>query len=105
MGQLAGGIAHDFNNLLTVINGYCELLLKSGTADQESNEYLHEIAKAGAKASLLTRRLLTFSRREIVQTVVLALNNVISGLQPMLRRLIPEDIELAIEVHPEAGAK
>src|SRR5262249_2735364 len=89
IGQLAGGLAHDFNNLLTVINGYSEMLL-----EQKDSDSLRQIRNAGERAAALTRQLLAFSRRQIVQPRVLDLNTLIAETAGMLRRLIGEHIEL-----------
>jgi nitrogen-specific signal transduction histidine kinase len=96
IGQLAGGIAHDFNNVLTVIAGYSELLLaRVGREDPLYGE-LQEIRKAGNRAAALTNQLLAFSRRQVLAPKLLNLNEVISGIEQMLRRLIGEDIGLVI---------
>jgi two-component system, cell cycle sensor histidine kinase and response regulator CckA len=94
VGRLAGGLAHDFNNLLTVINGYADFLLQQLDADDPSRHYAEEIVKAGAHAASLTKQLLAFSRKQIVEPRVLDLNHVIRGAVSMLRRLIGEDIAL-----------
>ncbi len=94
IGQLAGGVAHDFNNLLTIITGYTELLLHHLDESFLYRKDLEEIKKAGDQATSLVRRLLAFSRRQVLQPKVLDLNIVISGTAKMLRRLIGEDIEL-----------
>jgi len=94
VGRLAGGIAHDFNNLLTAITGYSELLLgRIGERDPMRKE-IEEIRRAGVRAASLTRQLLAFSRRQVLQVKVLDLNAVVSGLESMLRRLIGEEVEL-----------
>ncbi|HJZ92102.1 MAG TPA: PAS domain-containing protein [Gemmataceae bacterium] len=103
VGQLAGGVAHDFNNLLTVINGFADLLLAT-TPDEEAREALQEIARAGARAADLTRQLLAFSRRAIMTTKVVNLNDVLAHTTKMLRRLIGEDIELVTRPAPDLGA-
>jgi two-component system cell cycle sensor histidine kinase/response regulator CckA len=100
VGRLAGGIAHDFNNLLTVINGYGDLLLWRLPPEDSSRHYLEEIKKAGARAASLTRQLLAFSRRQVLQPEVLDLNAVVSDLERMLHRLIGEDIELRTNLDP-----
>ena len=92
IGQLAGGVAHDFNNVLTVILGHCELLLKELKADDRVREDIVEIQVAGERAATLTRQLLAFSRKQLLEPVVLDLNEIVRGLEKMLRRLIPEDI-------------
>ena len=103
IGRLAGGIAHDFNNLLTVINGYSEILLTRVEGGSPLAADLQEINKAGQRAATLTRQLLAFSRRQILEPKVLDLNPVISELEKMLRRLIGEDIELAARLDPAIG--
>ena len=102
VGQLAGGIAHDFNNLLTVIRVHAELLtdvLREG--DERSD--LETIQHAAARAANLTRQLLAFSRKQLLQPRVLDPNVVVAGLTPMLRRLIGEDIALATILAPSVG--
>ena len=94
LGQLAGGVAHDFNNLLTAIMGYARFALES-TKDQAQRRDLEEIVKASSRAAALTKQLLAFSRRHMVETVVLDLNLLIVDMVTMLRRMIGEDIELA----------
>jgi PAS domain S-box-containing protein len=94
VGQLAGGVAHDFNNLLTAITGYSELTLRELSEDSPLRGKISEIKKAGERAASLTRQLLAFSRKQILQPKVLDLNGVISEMDKMLRRLIGEDIVL-----------
>ena len=96
VGRLAGGVAHDFNNLLTVINGYSELLLRQVGENSTLRKEVEEIRKAGDRAAMLTRQLLAFSRRQVLQPKVLDLNATVSGMATMLRRLIGEDIDLRI---------
>jgi signal transduction histidine kinase len=92
VGRLAGGVAHDFNNLLTVILGETELALK---APEENPELaLTEIRRAGERAAVLTRQLLAFSRRQLVEPVVFSVNEMVLDLEKMLTRLIGEDITL-----------
>jgi two-component system cell cycle sensor histidine kinase/response regulator CckA len=98
IGRLAGGIAHDFNNLLTVISGYADALLEEG--DPASRRELKEIAAAAERATILTRQLLAFSRRQVLQPRVLDLNEVVDGIMPMLTRLIGEDIDLVTALDP-----
>jgi len=93
VGRLAGGIAHDFNNLLTVINGYSELLLDQMKEESPLRKEVEEIKRAGDRAATLTRQLLAFSRQQVLQPKVLDLNEVVSHMDMMLRRLIGEDVE------------
>ncbi|TAJ25897.1 MAG: PAS domain S-box protein [Nitrospirae bacterium] len=97
VGQLAGGIAHDFNNLLTVIAGYCHLLLKRVGPDSPLRGVIQEIQKAGDRAAGLTGQLLAFSRQQVLAPKVLDFNEVVAGLEAMLRRLIGENIALVVE--------
>jgi two-component system, cell cycle sensor histidine kinase and response regulator CckA len=103
VGALAGGIAHDFNNLLSVINGYARMALGSVTPDHPAHEDLGEILAAGGRAATLTRQLLAFGRRQVMRPEVLDLNEVVAGVEKMLRRLIPEDIALC--TRPGAGLR
>ena len=103
IGRLAGGVAHDFNNLMTIILGYSQLMLRrTPKADPNYNEAL-EIRKAGERAAALTGQLLAFSRRQILQPRVFNLNETIADLDKMLRRIIGEDIDLAIIADPKTG--
>jgi PAS domain S-box-containing protein len=103
VGQLAGGIAHDFNNMLTVINGYSQLLLSRAGPGFPYRAEIEEIDTAGARAATLTRQLLAFSRKQVLAPQVLMLNAVVTNLEPMLRRLIGEDIELRAVLQPQPG--
>ena len=94
IGLLAGGIAHDFNNLLTVIRTHGELLIGSLDDTDSRRGDAQEIIHAADRATSLTRQLLAFGRKQILRSVVLDLNGVVSGIAPMLRRLISEDIEI-----------
>jgi len=96
VGRLAGGVAHDFNNLLTVILGYAELLEAEEALDDTTREYLQNVSHAAEKASNLTRQLLSFARRQMIEPKVLNLNELILCLDKMLRRLIGENIELVM---------
>jgi PAS domain S-box-containing protein len=104
VGQLAGGIAHDFNNLLTAITGYSELALRKLQAGDPLRGNIEEIKRAGFRAAGLTRQLLAFSRKQVLQPEVLALNAIISELEKMLVRLIGEDIELRTSLAPDLGS-
>ena len=94
VGQLAGGVAHDFNNMLTAILGNAGFVLDELPADGAHRVNIEEIRSAGERASALTRQLLAFSRKQILQTRVLHLGDVVNGIIPMLRRLIGETIDL-----------
>jgi signal transduction histidine kinase/DNA-binding LacI/PurR family transcriptional regulator/ActR/RegA family two-component response regulator len=101
IGRLAGGIAHDFNNLLLVISGYSDLLLTSLDAgDPVSKEDIEQILHAGERAATLTRQLLAFSRKQVLQPQILNLNSVMTNIEMMLQRLIGEDIRLDILLAP-----
>jgi two-component system, cell cycle sensor histidine kinase and response regulator CckA len=94
VGQLAGGLAHDFNNLLGVILGYCELLTDREDLAEPTRQMIGNISSAGLTAKNLTQHLLAFSRRQVVQPVVMDLNEAVNHIHPMLERLIGDDIEL-----------
>ncbi|HET7342434.1 MAG TPA: PAS domain S-box protein [Methylomirabilota bacterium] len=100
VGRLAGGVAHDFNNLLTVISGRSELVLQRLRADDPLRRDVELIRRVGERAAALTRQLLAFSRKQVLQTRVVALDAVIADLEPMLRRLIGEDVELLAAIAP-----
>jgi PAS domain S-box-containing protein len=100
VGRLAGGVAHDFNNLLTAIIGYTELSLSEVSGDSPVRPSLEEIGKAAQRAASLTHQLLAFSRKQLLQPVVLNLNDVLAETQRLLRRLIGEDIDLVIDFEP-----
>src|SRR5262249_40588456 len=100
VGRLVGGIAHDFNNLLTVIRGYSELLLDRLDPGDPAHQQTEAIITAANHAAALTRQLLTFSRRQVLEPQVLDLNAVVTAMGRILRRLIGEDIELVTELDP-----
>jgi PAS domain S-box-containing protein len=103
IGRLAGGVAHDFNNLLTVIKGYCQLSLAEMKESTPIRDALEVINKATEKAADLTRQLLAFSRRQIMEVRVLDLNALLQNLDKMLRRIIGEDIELVTLLGEDLG--
>jgi PAS domain S-box-containing protein len=104
IGRLAGGVAHDFNNLLTVINGYSQLLMDRVGQDQTLLPSLTAILQAGERAAGLTRQLLAFSRKQTLQPKVLNLNRVVAGIEPMLRRVIGEPINVVMALAPSLGS-
>ncbi|MGH9509000.1 MAG: ATP-binding protein, partial [Terriglobales bacterium] len=97
IGRLAGGVAHDFNNLLAIILGYSDLLQDAIPAEGPARKHLAEIRKAGDRAATLTRQLVAFSRKQVLELKVFDLNAVVIENYKMLRRLIGEDIELLLE--------
>jgi two-component system cell cycle sensor histidine kinase/response regulator CckA len=103
IGRFAGGVAHDFNNLLTTIIGYSELSLREPRLDGMLRFNVEEIKRSGERATSLTRQLLAFSRKQILQPRVLDLNTLVSDMQRMLERLIGEDVVLTTELAPELG--
>jgi PAS domain S-box-containing protein len=100
VGRLAGGVAHDFNNMLTAIMGYCEIVMMSFREDDPIFLHLEGIRKSAERAATLTRQLMAFSRKQVLQLRVTNLNTVVADLEKLLRRLIGEDIELVIELEP-----
>jgi PAS domain S-box-containing protein len=98
VGRLAGGVAHDFNNLLTVISGHAELgLARPEGSDRASNDFV-QIREAAERAAALTRQLLAFSRKQVLKPAVISPDAVVTTLEPMLRRLIGEDVRLVVSV-------
>ncbi|HEY4305866.1 MAG TPA: ATP-binding protein [Gemmatimonadaceae bacterium] len=97
IGTLAGGIAHDFNNLITVISGYTQLALMRTDTNSSAADDLRQVVDASDRAANLTHQLLAFSRKQVLQPTVLDLSDVVSGIAPMLRRIIGEHIVLRIE--------
>jgi signal transduction histidine kinase len=104
VGRLAGGVAHDFNNLLTVLLSGCEILADDYAADDPRRATLALIQRSADRAEQLTRQLLAFSRRQVLQPKVVDLNPIVSGMAPMLCRLIGEDVELVLQLAPDLGA-
>jgi two-component system, cell cycle sensor histidine kinase and response regulator CckA len=103
VGNLAGGIAHDFNNLLSVILGYAEMVMTELKPGDPIRADLEEIHRASERARDLTKQLLAFSRRQVLEPRTLDLNQVLRGMEQMLRRLLREDIELAFLTAPQLG--
>jgi signal transduction histidine kinase/ActR/RegA family two-component response regulator len=101
MGRLAGGVAHDFNNLLTAIMGYCDLALNRVEEKAPIQKDLLEIQRVSERAAGLTRRLLAFSRHQVIQPRFVDLNEIVASVQTMLKRLIGETIHLAVLLDPQ----
>jgi len=104
VGLLAGGVAHDFNNLLVVIVGYGELLLASPALSEKEKAKIAEIVAAGKRGSALTRQLLAFSRKQVLDPKVLNLNHVLSDAAALLQRLIGDDVRLRLVLDPSLEA-
>jgi len=104
IGRLAGGVAHDFNNHLTVINGYCDLLLSRLAPDDPNRESLMDVRRAGDRAANLTRQLLAFGRKQFLSPRPVSLNQIVSSMETMLRRLLPENVALSTALAPRLGA-
>src|SRR5262245_37246527 len=100
IGRLAGGVAHDFNNLLTVIITYGEMVLRAIAQEDPIREGIEEMKKAGERAAALTRQLLAFSRKQVMEPKIIDLRTVLGDMEKMLRRLIGEDIELVTILAP-----
>ena len=104
VGRLAGGVAHDFNNLLTAIIGYGQLSLANVAVDDPTHTNIQEIIAAGERAASLTRQLLTFSRKQVLQPAIVDLNRIISETRRMLQRLIGENINIVNLTDPLLGS-
>jgi GAF domain-containing protein/CheY-like chemotaxis protein len=104
IGRLAGGVAHDFNNLLTVIKGRSQLVLHRLGPDDPLRRQVALVEETAERAASLTRQLLAFSRKQVLEAQVLDLNAVVEGIEKMLRRLIGEDIELRVRLWPAVWA-
>src|SRR5690606_32418592 len=103
VGQLAGGIAHDFNNMLTAIQGFADLLEEEVAGSPSGGAYLREIRKAADRSAGLTRQLLAYSRKQVLQPEVIELNGVVAGMEEMLKRLIGEHIQFLTMLDPGTG--
>jgi two-component system cell cycle sensor histidine kinase/response regulator CckA len=103
VGRLAGGIAHDFNNLLMVISGYTEVLLDQLTLGHPLHSKAEAIQQASDRASTLTRQLLAFSRKQLLELKVIDVNAIVTGMERLLRPLIGENIELTTTLDPALG--
>jgi two-component system cell cycle sensor histidine kinase/response regulator CckA len=103
VGRLAGGVAHDFNNLLMIIGGYAQLLDESPADPKKVVEYATRIQDASSKAATVTRQLLAFSRKQVLEPTVLDLSYVVKDLAKMLPRLLGEDVETVLELDPQVG--
>jgi two-component system, cell cycle sensor histidine kinase and response regulator CckA len=104
VGQLAGGIAHDFNNLLTAILGYSDLLLeRQESTDSPIQAEIEQIRHAAERAASLTQQILAFSRRQPMRPTVVSLNQVLAGMEPLLRRTLGEDMDLVSRQDPDLG--
>ncbi len=103
VGRLAGGVAHDFNNLLTIITGRSAMLMSRLQADDPARRSVEQIRKTADRAAGLTRQLLAFSRKQVLQRKVLDLNVMVEEVSAMLRRLIGEDVELVLDLGAAAG--
>ncbi|MEW6350505.1 MAG: ATP-binding protein, partial [Thermodesulfobacteriota bacterium] len=103
IGRMAGGLAHDFNNILTAVMGYANLLVAELPERGTAREKLSYIISAAEKAADLTRQLLAFSRKQVLEMIPLQLNEIISDIEGLLTRLVGEDIELVTRLDPSAG--
>jgi hypothetical protein len=103
VGRLAGGVAHDFNNLLMVISGYAEVILSKLDANHPLLEKGRAIQQAADRATTLTRQLLAFSRKQLLELKVVDVNTIVADMERLLRPLIGENIELVAELAPDAG--
>ena len=103
IGRLAGGVAHDFNNVLTAIFGYVDLLHEELPANSPAHQDLAEVRKASERAAGLTRQLLAFSRQQVLEPVVLALNDLVEDVEKMLHRVIGEDVALRLVLGQDVG--
>jgi two-component system cell cycle sensor histidine kinase/response regulator CckA len=103
VGSLAGGVAHDFNNLLTVIGGYSQMMMQQMAPGDPNYGSLEEIARASDRAAALTRQLLAFSRKQVLEPKILDLNAIVVDMEKMLHRLLPANIELVTGLSHDIG--
>jgi PAS domain S-box-containing protein len=103
IGTLAGGVAHDFNNILMVISGYGSVLADALASDPKLRGHIEQIQKASERAASLTRQLLAFSRKQAIQPVPLNLNEIVTGIEKLLHRLISENIHISTKLSPDLG--
>ena len=101
VGRLAAGVAHDFNNILTVILGNTSMQLRNPHLDEKLSTSLHQVARAAERATALTRQLLAYSRKQMIQRRPVALNEVVEQTVTMLRRIIGEHIAIDLRLAPE----
>ena len=101
VGRLAAGVAHDFNNILTVILGNTSMQLRNPHLDEKLSTSLHQVARAAERATALTRQLLAYSRKQMIQRRPMALNEVVEQTVTMLRRIIGEHIAIDLQLAPE----
>jgi PAS domain S-box-containing protein len=104
VGQLAGGIAHDFNNLLLVIRSNAELVQEALAPGDPRRADLDEVLQAATRATALTRQLLAFSRKQVLNLTTFSINDAVSSMEKLLRRVIGEDVQIRLALAPEAGA-
>ena len=103
VGRLAGGVAHDFNNLLTIIGGYSQMLLENSSAEDPRRDKLEQILNAANRAGILTKQLLAFSRRQVLQPRLVNVNHLVTNMKTMLGRIIGEQITIETALDPELG--
>jgi two-component system cell cycle sensor histidine kinase/response regulator CckA len=99
VGRLAGGVAHEVNNMMTVVGGFGELLMAHPPLDATARGFVEEIQRACGRATAVTRQLLAYSRRQMLRTERVGLADVVTGMEPLLRRMLAEDVDLRIETH------
>jgi len=103
VGRLAGGVAHDFNNMLTVIAGYNRMILDELRPDDPLRDYVEEIARAAGRAGAITKQLLVFSRRQMLEPRVISVNGIVTQIEKMLLRLLGEDIQLTLDLQEDVA--